>query len=264
MKKYILILTAMISLVACNSEKMLRTRSEKLLNSMYEALRDNDPKSFFSTEIKYYTWVNSLSQDKQKMLTDIETEWMNTGRIGGYFQGMKMFDKAENDASMIRFVCDFVPEESSKAIQKLEDIQKLQQAYKNTYGNYADNFETLRHFYINESIIDYYIVDETEARVPVYVPVKDKLFTDRKDFDISTIEYVPNNRNDVIQMRAYTQRILGLQIPLFEASIPWRLLLSEYDDETVQSIIRVMNKAECYPGLMVGNFKNTISGNWEH
>ena len=261
MKKYILILTAMISLVACNSDKMLRTRSEKLLNSMYEALRDNDPKLFFNTEIKYYNWSNSLSDDKQKMLTDIETEWMNTGRAGGYFQGMKMYDETGASSIMIRFVCDLVPEESSKAIQKLEDIRELQLAYKSIYGEYAENFETLRHFYINESVIDYYIVNESE--VHVYVPVKDKLFTDRKDFDISTIEYVPNNRNDVIQMRAHTQRFMGLQIPLFEAAIPWRLLLSEYDDETVQSIIRVMNKAECYPGLMVGNFKNHIAGNWE-
>ena len=64
-------------------------------------------------------------------------------------------------------------------------------------------------------------------------------------------------------MRSFTKNISVVQVPLFEAYIPWRSLLAEYDKDIVESIVRVMDKAGCYPGLMVGNFNNRIAGNWE-
>lgn len=91
---------------------------------------------------------------------------------GGYFEGMAM--SGEADAQMIRLVCDFAPDETSAAIQKLEDIKELQLAYKSVYGHYADTFDILRDFYNNGFVIDY----NTQVRIPV----KEKLFTGRRDF----------------------------------------------------------------------------------
>ena len=246
-------LAAVTMLLACNSETYLTKQCEKRLNSMYEALRDNDPTSFFKTESKYYTWCNSLSSDKQSLIATIEEKWTDSGRAGGYFKGMQM--SGEADARMIRFVCDFAPDETSAAIQKLEDIVDLQHAYRSVYGHYADTFDVLRHFYNNGFIIDY----NTQVRIPV----KEKLFTGRRDFGISSIEYISTNNLNKIEMLAFTQNIWGVQVPIFEAYIPWRSLLTEYDKDIVESIVRVMDTAGCYPGLMVGHFNYKISGNWE-
>lgn len=253
MRNYALMLAAITMLLACNSETYLTKQCERRLNSMYEALRDNDPNSFFKTESKYYAWYNSLSSDKQSLITEIEEKWTHSGRAGGYFEGMQM--SGEADARMIRFVCDFAPDETSAAIKKLEDIMDLQLAYKNVYGHYADTFDVLRHFYNNGYIIDY----NTQVRIAV----KEKLFTGRRDFGISSIEYIPTNNMNKIEMRSFTKNIWGVQVPLFEAYIPWRSLLAEYDKDIVESIVRVMDKAGCYPGLMVGNMNNRIAGNWE-
>ena len=249
MRNYVLMFAAITMLLACNSETKLTKQCEKRLDSMYEAIRDNDPKSFFKTESKYNIWCNSLSSDEQSLITEIEEKWLHSTRAGGYLTF------GEADAQMIRLVCDFAPDETSAAIQKLEDIMDLQLAYKNVYGHYADTFDVLRHFYNNGYIIDY----NTQVRVPV----KEKLFTGRRDFGISSIEYIPTNNMNKIEMRSFTKNIWGVQVPLFEAYLPWRSLLAEYDKDIVESIVRVMDKAGCYPGLMVGNMNNRIAGNWE-
>lgn len=253
MRNYVLMFAAITMLLACNSETKLTKQCEKQLNSMYEALRDNDPTSFFKTESKYYAWYNSLSSDEQSLIAEVEAEWTHSGSAGGYFEGMGMSGGA--DAQMIRFICDFAPDETSAAIQKLEDIMELQLAYKGVYGHYADTFDILRDFYNNGFIIDY----NTQVRVPV----KEKLFTGRRDFGISSIEYIPTNNLNKIEMRSFTQNIWGVQVPVFEAYISWRSLLTEYDKDIVESVVRVMDKAGCYPGLMVGNINNRIAGNWE-
>lgn len=249
MRNYVLMFAAITMLLACNSETKLTKQCEKQLNSMYEALRDNDPTSFFKTESKYYAWYNSLSSDEQSLIAEIEEKWLHSTRAGGYLTF------GEADAQMIRLVCDFAPDETSAAIQKLEDIIDLQLAYKNAYDHYADSFDVLRHFYNNGFIIDY----NTQVRVPV----KEKLFTGRRDFGISSIEYIPTNNLNKIEMRSFTQNIWGVQVPVFEAYISWRSLLTEYDKDIVESVVRVMDKAGCYPGLMVGNINNRIAGNWE-
>lgn len=249
MRNYVLMFAAITMLLACNSETKLTKQCEKQLNSMYEALRDNDPTSFFKTESKYYAWYNSLSSDEQSLITEIEEKWLHSTRAGGYLTF------GEADAQMIRLVCDFAPDETSAAIQKLEDIMELQLAYKGVYGHYADTFDILRDFYNNGFIIDY--------NNQVRIAVKEKLFTGRRDFGISSIEYIPTNNMNKIEMRSFTKNIWGVQVPLFEAYIPWRSLLAEYDKDIVESIVRVMDKAGCYPGLMVGNMNNRIAGNWE-
>jgi hypothetical protein len=51
MRKFVLVFAAITMLLACNSENYLTKQCEKQLDSMYEALRDNDPVSFFNNRI---------------------------------------------------------------------------------------------------------------------------------------------------------------------------------------------------------------------
>ena len=249
MRNYALMLAAITMLLACNPETILINKCEKQLNSMYKALKNGDGESFFKAESKYYKWTNGLSIEEQEKIAEMES----SGLLAGYFKGMQM--SGEPDVLIVNLVRKLAPDETSAAIQKLEDIIDLQLAYKNVYGYYADNFDILRNFYNNGFIID----PNTQERIPA----KEKLFKGRRDFGISSIEYIPTNSLSKIEMHSYTQNVWGVQVPLFEAYIPWRSLLTEYDKDIVESIVRVMDKTGCYPGLMVGNFNNRVVGNWE-
>ena len=250
MRNYALMLAAITMLLACNPETRLINQCEKQLNSMYKALDNGDGEAFFIAESKYYKWANNLSAEEQEKIAEIES----SGLLAGYFEGMQM--SGEPDVNIVNLVCELAPNETSAAIQKLKDISELQLAYKNVYGYYADNFDILRNFYNNGFIIN----PNTQERIPT----KKKLFKGRRDFGISSIEFLSTDNMCKIEMRAYTKNIWGVQVPLFEAYIPWHSLLVDYDNEIVESIVRVMDKTGCtYPGLIIGHKNNILEGNWE-
>lgn len=80
-----------------------------------------------------------------------------------------------------------------------------------------------------------------------------------------SLKYIPFSGKEEIEMEAQTRMVSGVQVPLFEARIPWKKLLKGMDNQ-----LRINLDAECrdmnkYEGLQVGSVTapNNNAGNWE-
>lgn len=189
----------------------------------------------------------------------------------------------------------------SVAIQQMKDIRTLQVAFKAENGRYAPAVDTLIDFYNNGqmtvvmqigSMDDSTAVQHTEAikkehkgkisglefyqlylagdknlvfSVENKTPVNENLFTDRPDFNISSLKYIPFSEGEEVIMDATIKQVSGVQVPLFEAKIPYKALLKGLNNQ-----LRINLDAECraqnkYEGLQVGSIEapNNNAGNWE-
>lgn len=196
------------------------------------------------------------------------------------------------------------------AIERLKDIRTLQVTFKSVYGYYAPTMDTLIDFYKNGNITivkqigsmdDSTAVMHTEAikkakrkitdqelyqmylagdknliiSLPMPVAVKDTLFNDRPGFDIEKIRFIPFSEPDTILMATVIKTVSGVNVPLFEAKIPygWRPaagepfkgLLKGMDDQLIINLNSECEDTDRFPGLMVGSIDaaNNNAGNWE-
>ena len=187
------------------------------------------------------------------------------------------------------------------AIQQLKDIRTLEVAYKSATGKYTAIADSLIDFYNNGemSIVmqigsadDSLAMAHTEAvkkaargkisgadlykmylkgdknlvfAVENKMPVKDTLFASRKGFDVNSIKYIPFSEGDTVIMDAIVKMVSGVQVPLFEAKMPYRSLLKGMDNQlriNLDAEQRAMNR---YEGLQIGSVTapNNNAGNWE-
>ena len=184
------------------------------------------------------------------------------------------------------------------AVQRLKDIRDLQVAYKNVNGKYTADIDSLIMFY-NEGKMkvvmqigsqdDSVAVANTKAlkarkpkikpeemlklynegkslvfKIENEVPVKDTLFSHREHFVIDSLAFIPFSGDSVI-MASTVKRVSGVNVPLFEASMPWKSLLKGLNNQ-----LRINLDAQCedqgkYKGLQVGSVEspNNNAGNWE-
>ena len=183
------------------------------------------------------------------------------------------------------------------AIQRLKDIRDLQDAFKGKYGHFTASIDSLVDFYNNGQVTikkqigsmdDSAAVANTEAlkkknrkitneqlleyyekgmnlvlTLDVNIPVKDTLLK-RNGFNIEDLKVIPFSNKPII-MDAVIKVVSGVDVPLFEACMP-------YEDYLVglerQYIINLKCEAEDmgkYPGLKVGSVDapNNNAGNWE-
>ena len=182
-------------------------------------------------------------------------------------------------------------------IQRLKDIRTLQDAFKGKHGHFTASIDSLVDFYNNGQITitrmigsmdDSAAVANTEAlkkknrkitneellayyekgmnlvlSIDMAIPVKDTLLK-RADFKVEDLKTIPFSGNPII-MDAVVKQVSGVDVPLFEACMP-------YDDILVglkrQYIVNLKCEAEDmgrYPGLKVGSVDapNNNAGNWE-
>lgn len=183
-------------------------------------------------------------------------------------------------------------------IQRLKDIRTIQTAFKAETGHYASTFDSLKTFYESGNLqIDLMIgsqddsvaVENTKAlkkknpkitpaqmlelanagqrlvfTVKTQFPVKDTLFTRRPDFCIDSIFVIPFCGQPV-QMETVMKQVSGVPVPLFEACMPYRLLLKGMDNQLRINLDFERTDMGRYPGLMVGSITtpNNNAGNWE-
>ncbi len=189
------------------------------------------------------------------------------------------------------------------AIQQLKDIRDLQVAYKSVKGVFTPSADTLIDFYktgemsiimqigsaddsaavahtdavkkafrgkkkmTGEDLYERYLEGDHNLVFAVAhnIPVSDTLFNGREGFNIDDIKYIPFSEGDTVIMDAITKTVSGVQVPLFEAKIPYRSLLKGMDNQlriNLDAERRDMNK---YEGLQVGSITapNNNAGNWE-
>ena len=185
-------------------------------------------------------------------------------------------------------------------VQRLKDIRTLQVAYKSVNNKFCSTVDSLKDFYLNgqmEVIMqvgsqdDSLAVAHTEAvkkanrkitaadlyqmylagdnnlvfSVANKIPVRDTLFNGRDDFNIDSLKYIPFSGKEPVQMEAITKLVSGVQVPLFEARMPYKLLLKGMDNQLRINLDAEKRAQNRYEGLQVGSISapNNNAGNWE-
>ena len=184
------------------------------------------------------------------------------------------------------------------AVQRLKDIRELQVAYKNVNGKYTADVDSLIMFYNTGKMKvvmqigsqdDSVAVANTKAlkarkpkikpeemlklynegkslvfKIENEVAVKDTLFSHREHFVVDSLAFIPFSGDSII-MASTVKRVSGVNVPLFEASMPWKSLLKGLNNQ-----LRINLDSQCedqgkYKGLQVGSIEspNNNAGNWE-
>ena len=189
------------------------------------------------------------------------------------------------------------------AVQRLKDIRTLQVAFKGVNNRFTGDIDSLINFY-NTGKMDIVMQvgsnddslaventarvkkafknlkkDELNAKfmelykqgqklvfsISTPIAVKDTLFHSRENFCVDSLAFIPFSGGQKVEMESLVKTVSGVQVPLFEARMPWKALLKGMDNQ-----LRINLDAECedqnrYPGLQVGsvNQPNNNAGNWE-
>ena len=185
------------------------------------------------------------------------------------------------------------------AIQQLKDIRDLQVAFKSVNGRYTSSFDTLITFYKSGkmkvvmkvgSMDDSLAVVKTKAlkkknpkitaeqmlelvaqgqrlvfTTESEIPVSDTLFTNRDNFNVDVIGVIPFSEGQPVEMESTIRMVSGVQVPLFEAAMPYKALLKGLDNQLRINLDDDRIKSDRYPGLKVGSVSapNNNAGNWE-
>lgn len=185
------------------------------------------------------------------------------------------------------------------AIQRLKDIRDLEVAFKSVNNRFTASVDSLKDFYRNGkmkivmqvgSSDDSLAVAHTEAvkkankgikpeglfelynkgdknlvfSVSQEVPVKDTLFHSRSDFNIDSLNFIPFSGEKVL-MDAVVKKVSGVDVPLFEAKMPYKSLLKGLDNQLRINLDADRRNQNRYEGLQVGSVTapNNNAGNWE-
>jgi len=189
----------------------------------------------------------------------------------------------------------------SIAVQRLKDIRTLQVAYKSVNGKFTSTVDSLADFYNNGkmeivmqvgSMDDSLAVAHTEKvkrasrkklsgedllklyeagdknlvfSVVTKIPVKDTLFLRRDDFVVDSLKYIPFSGGEPVFMDAVVKTVTGVPVPLFEAKMPYKLLLRGMDNQLRINLDAERRDQNRFEGLQVGSISapNNNAGNWE-
>lgn len=186
------------------------------------------------------------------------------------------------------------------AIQQLKDIRELEVAFKSVYNHFTSDTDSLKDFYLNGKMkVDLQIgsPDDSAAvantdrikkakkgitNAQLYdlyqkgeknlvfiieseVPTRETILVGRNDFDINKIDVIPFSEGDKVIFDSVIKTVSGVQVPLFEAKMPYNSLLKGMDHQLIVNLNAEMTDTDRYPGLMVGSVENpnNNAGNWE-
>ena len=184
------------------------------------------------------------------------------------------------------------------AVQRLKDIRDLQVAFKNVNGHYTADIDSLKAFY-NEGKMkvvmqigskdDSVAMANTQAlkkrnprikpeqmlklyqegqslvfQIENEVAVKDTLVNGRDNFRVDSLAFIPFC-GDSILMESTVKKVSGVNVPLFEAKMPWKKLLKGLNNQLRINLDAQLEDQGKYKGLMVGSIDapNNNAGNWE-
>jgi hypothetical protein len=192
---------------------------------------------------------------------------------------------------------------SQVGIQRLKDIRTLQEAFKSVNGRFSPTVDSLKLFYETGkmdivmqigSMDDSLAVANTEAikkanknlkpaemtaklaaayaagqkvvfSTVTEIPVRDTLFHSRQDFCIDSLAYIPFSGGQLTEMESTIKTVSGVQVPLFEARMPYKALCNGLDNQLRINLDAERKDQNKYEGLQVGSVTapNNNAGNWE-
>lgn len=159
-------------------------------------------------------------------------------------------------------------------IQRLKDIRTLQVAFKGKYGRFTSSIDSLKNFYNNDYITivkqigsmddSLAVAQKLVRRDSIKINVKDTLLK-RAGFSIDSIGIIPYSGGEKVIMESVIKQVSGVNVPLFEACMPFNMLLKGLDRQLIINLNAEREKVGHYPGLRVGNIEtpNNNAGNWE-
>ena len=187
-------------------------------------------------------------------------------------------------------------------IQRLKDIRDLQVAYKSANGKFASTMDSLLLFYNTgkmevlmqvgsnddslavahtdailkankknkmtaEDLYKLYLAGDKNLVFTVKneIPVKDTLFRSRTDFVADSLRYIPFSGKQETEMEAVVNKVSGVDVPLFEARMPYKKLLKGMDNQLRINLDAEKKDQNRFEGLQVGSVTspNNNAGNWE-
>ena len=188
----------------------------------------------------------------------------------------------------------------SVAVQRLKDIRTLQVAYKTVNGKFTGTVDSLINFYNtgNMTVVlqigsmdDSLAVAHTQAvkrknrkitpeklfelyqagdknlvfSIESKIPVRDTLFTTREDLVLDSLKYIPFSGGQPVEMESVVKMVSGVPVPLFEARMPYKLLLKGLDNQLRINLDADQRAKNRFEGLQVGSVTapNNNAGNWE-
>ena len=175
-------------------------------------------------------------------------------------------------------------ERNAVVIEKLKDIRTAERAYKSKYKKFTDNFDTLAHFILNDSLqMERKLVDEDDSVAMAmlkrlkkknvetyYIHVIDTIFSPRKltAEDVHNLRYIPFTNNTVEFYLEAGEAATGstMVLPVIECRAPYKAYLDtiEYRQNIINLIDDRVNNFGQYAGLMFGSMEgsNNEAGNW--
>lgn len=186
----------------------------------------------------------------------------------------------------------------SIGIERLKDIRTLQVAFKSETGHFTSSVDSLKDFYNNgkikvimqigsqddsaavantarikkrspkitpEQLYELYLQGEQLVfSVQNEIAVKDTLFNNRTNFCVDSLAFIPFCGDSLI-MESAIKKVSGVNVPLFEASMPYKSLLRGLDNQLRINLDAERKDTGRYPGLKVGSITapNNNAGNWE-
>ncbi len=167
-----------------------------------------------------------------------------------------------------------VERRSEIGIERLKSIRTLQEAYKTEHGRYLSTTDSLIDFYKNGEITvirrigsmddSLAVAQKRVRRDTLKFAVKDTLLKGHGHI-IDSIAFIPYSGGERVQMDAVVRKVSGVMIPLFEAVMPYDLLLKGLERQLIVNLKAEKEDLNKYPGLKVGdtNNPNNNAGNWE-
>jgi len=186
------------------------------------------------------------------------------------------------------------------AVQNLKDIRTLQVAFKGETNKFCSTLDSLKAFYetgemsvvmkigssddslaalhtaeikkshkgiTDQQLYEMYLNGDKNivCSVTKKIPVKESLFTDRENFNVDNLKYIPYSNGELVEMSAITKTVSGVQVPLFEAKMPYKKLLTGLDNQLRINLDAQRRDQNKYEGLQVGSIEapNNNAGNWE-
>jgi hypothetical protein len=165
-----------------------------------------------------------------------------------------------------------VKQREAKVIARLIDIRNSQQMYKKLNNTYTGSFDSLITFLKTGEIPVVKIIPDPRDTTFTktindtlgYVKVADSLFSNRRNFPLDSLRYVPFTNGEKFSMSSGKVDRGGLKVSVYEVRVPYRQFLRGLDRQLIINLVKSKEDIERYPGLKLGSMEEpSTDGNWE-
>jgi len=160
----------------------------------------------------------------------------------------------------------------TKVVARLIDLRTSQQFFKRQHNRYTASFDTLISFLTKGEIPVVRMIpdpnDTTFTRTISdtlgYVKVADSLFSNRPNFKIDSLRYIPYSDGIQFEIAAGQIDRGGIQVGVYEIKAPYSTYMKGLDRQLVTNLTKSKEDIDRYPGLKVGSMEEpSTDGNWE-